>query len=165
MTGVQTCALPISDKNFQHSMEKLNLFWGKETERTQENADKRMAILKQFSSEIYSMDAESFKKRLAQDETFGDIVTDDDQTRYAVLLQKLYEFHDQQVEAEKKAKDRRLKVINELYKNSEEGRSAKSWEDAGTQNVNEQKALQGIGLGNERTTLDAEVEQIGRAHV
>lgn len=147
-----------ADKNFQDSMEKLNLFWGKETEHTQENADKRMVILKQLSSEIYSMDAKSFKKRLAQDETFGDIVTDNDQTRYAVLLQKLYEFHDQQVEAEKKAKDRRLKVINELYKNSEEGRSAKSWEDAGTQNVNEQKALQGIGLGNERTTLDAEVE-------
>lgn len=147
-----------TDKNFQDSMEKLNLFWGEETERTQENANKRMAILKQFSSEIYSMDADSFKKRLIQNEMFADIVTDNDQTRYAVLLQKLYEFHDQQVEAEKKAKDRRLKVINELYKNSEEGRSAKSWEEVGTQNVNEQKTLQGIGLGNERTTLDAEVE-------
>lgn len=119
-------------KEMQDAFEKLNVtddrgnrldnfLWGDTSmdNRTQEEANKRMAILMEFSEDVYSEEAETFKKRLLQDTTFGETVKKMDEEEYASFLVLLQQYHDKVISAEKRHADERKRIIDQQWE--EEG--------------------------------------------
>ena len=101
--------------------EKLNFLWGStdETNRTQEAADARMRILMQYSEDVYSEEADAFKKRLLQDAAFGSTVAKMNEEEYAAFLVLLQQYHDKVISAEKQHADERKRIIDQQW--NEEG--------------------------------------------
>lgn len=108
----------------EETKEKLNFLWGdtEQTARTENAAKERMKVLQSFSEDVYSEEAETFKKRLLQDATFGETVKSMDEEQYAAFLLLLQQYHDKVISAEKRHADERKRIIDQ------------QWEDEGYQN-------------------------------
>ena len=122
-------------KEMQDAFESLNIvddngnsldnyLWGNTPteKRTQEAAAERMKILQTFSEDVYSEEAESFKKRLLQDKVFGNTVSNMNEEQYAAFLILLQQYHDKVISAEKQYADERKRIIDQ------------QWEDEGYAN-------------------------------
>lgn len=107
------------NKQMQDSFERTGLFWGEETNRTQQAADSRMAILSEYAKDAYRLDSENLRDRMELDETFGYTVQNMNEEQYAAFLLLLQQYHDKTVEADKKNVALRKRIIEQQWQ--EEG--------------------------------------------
>ena len=149
------------DREMLASFEGIGAFWGKEAERTETEGKRVLAEMKKVSQYVYSEEEESFRKRLEQNEVFGDMfngLTKEQQEAFIILLG---DFHDKVIEADKKFADERKRVYNQAWKDS----GFHEQYDAAKESIDEATAtldwFEGNGaIAKQRTYLDAKTELI-----
>lgn len=103
------------NKEMQEALEVAGLFWGEAQDRTEKNAKKITAAIKEASKDSYAMDAQSFRDRLEANEVFGETVKAMSEEQFAAYLILLQQFHDKTIEADKKFADQRRKITQQMW--------------------------------------------------
>ena len=60
---------------YMESLDRLGLLYGRslsdDTQRSREENDRRMALLREYANDSYNLDADALRKRMAQQELFA----------------------------------------------------------------------------------------------
>lgn len=157
-------------KQYQGQLEKLKLFFIDYTDLTKagytsatEAAEAGMKKLLSISTELFDIDINTdeglnkFKGMIMDAEEFGgkmlNLAADD----YRTLYYKVIEYGDAMTEAQKKARERQLKIASERYQRTDEYKKDKktSATDDNTEKV--YKSAQTVGLATDSMIQDQEV--------
>lgn len=108
-------------KQYLDSLQELGLLFGlseREIAKTNEEGGRlRLAYMKEWSDEAYTLNAEGLRRLVEQNTLFSDWRIGRSGEDYEALLIQLRKFHDDQEEADRKSAERRKKI----FENSEEG--------------------------------------------
>ena len=109
-------------QQYMESLDTLGLLFGVyETELTDTTAEmgrQRLEAMRKYADESYNLTAEELQNKMAQSGQFDEWMKNRSIESYEVLLGELRKFHDDQEEADRKAAERRKKIME----NSAEGR-------------------------------------------
>ncbi len=158
-------------ERFQNELERLKLFFTSYKEGVtdgykdaNEAAAAGMNALRGMSDKLFSIDINNedgmqmFKNMLSDVEVFGVQMLNMADEDYKALYYKTIEYGDAITEAEKKARDRQLKIAKERYKRTDEYKSQKSTESQDKSILGMYKSAQGVGLATDSMVKDQEVE-------
>lgn len=90
-----------------------------QTEMSREAGEARLAYMREWAKESYNLTAETLEEEMRQNELFNAWVEGREPEHYEALLVQLRKFHDDMIEADKKAAERRTKLLE----SSKEGRA------------------------------------------
>lgn len=157
-------------QQYQQELEKLKVFFtsyevGVEGGFKDANsaADAGMRSLADISKQLFTVDINTdegmtmFKGMIADTEAFGVQMLNMADEDYKTLYYKTVEYGDAITEAEKKTRERQLKIAKERY---ERGDEFKEQKQTGTQDermVDLSKNVQSLGLGSDSIVVDQEV--------
>lgn len=147
-----------TDRQYQDQLEQLRLFWGQEEEVTVEGGRRRLTALRELSEKSYSLTVQGLKDEMAANGEFSEWIKERKDEEYQALLISLQKYHDDYEAAENRAIERRKRIADrEWEKSGQEG----DWQertDRAESDVRLMQAAQGLGLGSEAMTDDAQLE-------
>lgn len=101
---------------YLEAIDRLGLLYNVNTEselnRSREQSRLRLAVMRQFADESYSLDAAALRQRMEQQEIFAQWSKGRTAEEYEALLQMLRKYHDDAAEADRKAAERRKKIFD-----------------------------------------------------
>lgn len=110
-------------QQYMESLDTLGLLFGVyETELTDTTAEmgrQRLEAMRKYADESYNLTAKELQTKMAQSGQFAEWMKNRSIESYEVLLGELRKFHDDQEEADRKAAERRKKIME----NSADGRA------------------------------------------
>lgn len=155
---------------FQNELERLSLFFTSFKEgvdngfkNANEAAKAGMKALRGMSVNLFSIDINSkdgmdaFKNMISDTEAFGVEMLNLTDDNYKALYYKIIEYGDAITEAEKKARDRQLKIAGERYSRSDSFKAQKKTGTDDERMVDMSKSVQSLGLGSDSMVIDQEV--------
>lgn len=157
-------------RQYQSQLEKLKVFFANYADATrlgytdvEQVADAGMKKLLKLSPELYNIDINSsaglqqFKNMISDAEEFGVQMLNMADDDYKTLYYKTIEYSDAITEAEKKARDRQLKIAEERYKRTDKYKSGKKTEADDKSTVDIYGSAKDLGLATESMMQDQEV--------
>lgn len=157
-------------RQYQSQLEKLKVFFANYADATrlgyadvEQIADAGMKKLLKISPELYNIDINSsaglqqFKKMISDAEEFGVQMLNMADDDYKTLYYKTIEYSDAITEAEKKARDRQLKIAEERYKRTDRYKSGKKTEADDKSTVDIYGSAKDLGLATDSMMQDQEV--------
>ena len=144
------------------TLDELGLLFNIETEAqaemSREQGEARLAYMREWAKESYNLTAETLENEMRQNELFNAWVEGRDAEHYEALLVQLRKFHDDQIEADKKAADRRKKILE----SSDTGRALTQQNEA---NIREEEKdvemwdrFKGMGLASDDAVDKAQID-------
>ncbi len=149
-------------QQYMEILDKLELLFGlneKElTDTTAEQGRQRLEAMREYADRSYSLTAEKLEKEMKQNALFDAWNIDREREHYEVLLGELRKFHDDQIEADRKAAERRKKIME----NSAEGRALTQKNEANIRSEEEDVEMwdrfKGMGLVTDDTVDRAQID-------
>ena len=149
-------------KEYETALDELGLLFNikyeSQSKRTEKEGEMRLAYMRKWAKDSYQLTASALQAEMEKEKLFGDWVIDRKKEDYEALLIQLRKFRDDELEAEKKAADRRKK----LFDSSAKGMAAKETGAANEQGKENEKKMwerfQGLGLISENEADRAQIE-------
>ena len=156
-------------QQYLDSIDKLGLLFNLKTEtsdHSEEEGESRLAYMREWSKESYSLTASDLQSKVEQEEAFMRWRLGRTSEDYEALLVMLRKFHDDQAEAERKAAERRKKIAEQEW-NAKDPETGKSREDIQEERIIGEEADLGmyesardLGLASERRVEEAQLAVI-----
>lgn len=130
--------------SLRDTLDDLDLLFGagdSEDNRGEDAMRRRVNLLARYADDAVNISAEELRRRMEQDEAFGDWIVNRTDTDFKVLLEKLRKFHADRLNAIKKDAEEQRKAAEVKYNNSTQGQQSQ-------QNVtNAQKRAKSVSSG------------------
>ena len=130
-------------EEYLKALDELGLLFNIETEAqtemSREAGEARLAYMREWSKDAYNLTAETLEKEMRQNELFNAWVEGREPKHYEALLVQLRKFHDDQIEADKKAADRRKKILDASKKGQDLREQGKTIESAAQTRVDQEE--------------------------
>lgn len=130
--------------SLRDTLDDLDLLFGEgdsEDNRGEDAMRRRVNLLARYADDAVNISAEELRRRMEQDEAFGDWIVNRTDTDFKVLLEKLRKFHADRLNAIKKDAEEQRKAAEVKYNNSTQGQQSQ-------QNVtNAQKRAKSVSSG------------------
>ena len=162
-------------KQYTDSLDELGLLFNINTEATadhsEEESERRLAYMRQWAKESYQLNADQLKTKMEQNEMFSSWVIGREHEDYEALLSQLRKFHDDEVEAEKRAADRRKRIFDKSDKGLKIQKESQAADEKADKNVNTEKKeaemwdrFKGMDLVSD-DRLDEQQIEVGNAQI
>lgn len=156
-------------QQYLDSLQELGLLFGlteSEMTKTSEKEGRlRLAYMKEWSGQAYTLNAAGLQKLVEQNEMFSAWRIGRDAKDYEALLIQLRKFHDDQEEADRKAAERRKKIFDNSQQGMALQNEAKTAEDKAKAKVGEEEndvkmwdRFRDLDLVTEDTTDEQKIE-------
>lgn len=113
-------------EQYSKSFEKLDMFWNQDEARTKENAQKKMAVLLEYSGKQATLSSEDMRKQLESSEEFGGVVAKMNAEAYQAFLILLNQYSEAAVNARRTATQKAVSNLKFNFDNSDIGEAIKS---------------------------------------
>ena len=162
-------------KQYTDSLDELGLLFNINTEiladHSEAEGERRLAYMRQWAKESYQLNADQLKAKMEQNEMFSSWVIGREHEDYEALLSQLRKFHDDELEAEKRAADRRKRIFDKSDKGLNLQKEAQAAEEKADKNVNTEKKeaemwdrFKGMDLVSD-DRLDEQQIEVGNAQI
>lgn len=151
-------------EKFIAAMQKLNIFFPQLTANMKEDSEKAMEGLHSIYPKLFSIDINtdeglaSFRKLLQEAGGLGEQMLKLEGEKLQLLYYKTLEYGDAMVEAQKKARDRGVKVGTAAYQQSEQYKQDKQRISTNEKTVDVYKSAEALGLASDIMVQDQEVK-------
>lgn len=151
-------------EKFIGALQKLNIFFPALTDNMKEGSERAMADLQAIYPKLFSIDIntdeglESFRNLLMEAEGLSKETLNLSAENLQLLYYKTLEYGDAMVEAQKKARDRGVKVGTAAYQRTGQYQSNKTRVSTEEQGVEVYKAAEQLGLASDIMVQDQEVK-------
>ena len=137
------------NEDIRQSFEQADMFWGKTEKRTEQAGIEITYALKQAARESYEYEGFFLRKRLEQNEVFGQSVKEMNKDEYAQFVGMLKSYHNRVLEDDRKFSEQRARTVQNAWQSG-------GFEDEYQQrkvNISEQKIV------NKDVTESSSLEQ------
>ena len=151
-------------EKFIAAMQKLNIFFPQLTANMKEGSEKAMEGLHSIYPKLFSIDINtdeglaSFRKLLQEASGLGEQMLNLEGEKLQLLYYKTLEYGDAMVEAQKKARDRGVKVGTAAYQQSDQYKQDKQRISNNEKTVDVYKSAEALGLASDIMVQDQEVK-------
>ena len=151
-------------EKFIAAMQKLNIFFPQLTANMKEGSEKAMEGLHSIYPKLFSIDINtdeglaSFRKLLQEAGGLGEQMLNLEGEKLQLLYYKTLEYGDAMVEAQKKARDRGVKVGTAAYQQSDQYKQDKQRISTNEKTVDVYKSAEALGLASDIMVQDQEVK-------
>ena len=151
-------------EKFIAAMQKLNIFFPQLTANMKEGSEKAMEGLHSIYPKLFSIDINtdeglaSFRKLLQEAGGLGEQMLKLEGEKLQLLYYKTLEYGDAMVEAQKKARDRSVKVGTAAYQQSDQYKQDKQRISTNEKTVDVYKSAEALGLASDIMVQDQEVK-------
>ena len=151
-------------EKFIAAMQKLNIFFPQLSANMKEGSEKAMEGLHSIYPKLFSIDINtdeglaSFRKLLQEAGGLGEQMLNLEGEKLQLLYYKTLEYGDAMVEAQKKARDRGVKVGTAAYQQSDQYKQDKQRISTNEKTVDVYKSAEALGLASDIMVQDHEVK-------
>ena len=151
-------------EKFIAAMQKLKIFFPQLTANMKEGSEKAMEGLHSIYPKLFSIDINtdeglaSFRKLLQEAGGLGEQMLNLEGEKLQLLYYKTLEYGDAMVEAQKKARDRGVKVGTAAYQQSDQYKQDKQRISTNEKTVDVYKSAEALGLASDIMVQDQEVK-------
>ena len=151
-------------EKFIAAMQKLKIFFPQLTDNMKEGSEKAMEGLHSIYPKLFSIDINtdeglaSFRKLLQEAGGLGEQMLKLEGEKLQLLYYKTLEYGDAMVEAQKKARDRGVKVGTAAYQQSDQYKQDKQRISTNEKTVDVYKSAEALGLASDIMVQDQEVK-------
>lgn len=150
-------------QQYLQSLDQLGLLFNMKTEtedHSEEEGERRLAYMREWSKEAYMIDREGLKERMSENALFGEWMKNRNDEDYEALLIQLRKFHDDLAEAEKKHAERMKRIADARFKSSGQQEESENRIQDSEAKLDMAQRMQEFGVGGEQVVNDYEVELI-----
>lgn len=154
----------IVTRQYMEAMSKLNIFFPEMVEDMQQSAEDAMEGLYEIYPKLFNIDIntdkglQTFRELLLNTKDISVQMTQQGEEAMRLLYYKTLEYGDAMTEAQKKARERNQKIIDELWRASGGLGREKAMDREGKQIDDTTSQLSRVGLLSEAVANDAEIE-------
>ena len=148
-------------QQYLDSIDKLGLLFNLKTEtsdHSEEEGERRLAYMREWSKESYSLTAKNLQDKMEANAIFGDWVKNRTSEDYEALLIQLRKFHDDQEEAERKAAERRKKIFDRQWEVSGNKRASDIGVEKEEADLKAYERFNELGLVSDYSVDEAQIE-------
>ena len=127
-------------------------------ESDKQTSEARLAIMRDWAKESYNLTVQTLEDKIRQNELFNEWVENREPEHYEALLIQLRKFHDDLIEADKKAAERRKKIADARFKMTGQQGEAEGRIKSSEEKLELAKQLENFGVGGEQVVNDLEIE-------
>lgn len=149
-------------QQYLNSLDQLGLLFNIQTEamsdHSEEEGERRLAYMREWSKESYSLTAKDLQDKMEANAIFGDWVKNRTAEDYEALLILLRKLHDDQEEAERKAAERRKKIFNRQWEVSGNKRASDIGVEKEEADLKAYERFNELGLVSDYSVDEAQIE-------